>query len=447
MPLLKLDRLDAVRCRPGFWSERPGLEPGGRVWPGPRFLFAALHAALHARFPQIQLWEHNHASGAGGRYPERHVRWQRFGSLSSIGPFPQVETGENAKWLFAQPNDVATDPSGLWTGAALSRPRSGERWSLPQPLRYVTIAGASEFCSAASWWSKSAIEAYLQAQPIDCAQCFAPGTLYDVHPIIPMGQPVSLAGSVNRDGARAVQLWLKDHLALGGWASMPLKAAHYQQGLDYLMAQAETQIALGTWRNRARIQLSVPDRLEHWLPLSTPVIGTRVKWLLLAPAVFPQLNGTSPAAPGFHPGGWLPNWVCPLTGQVLLKKGAPERGSTAREPWREQVRKHPNVDCRLVACSLAGSAGVGGWSERRHVKAQGGPATPGPREVCRAVPAGTVYYFEGTDAAALAELLAWHGSSRQNVDRVQHRRSTRFGEQGFGIGVCGSWDFSAGENS
>ncbi|HOO93950.1 MAG TPA: hypothetical protein PKX94_10785, partial [Opitutales bacterium] len=63
-----------------------------------------------------------------------------------------------------------------------------------------------------------------------------------------------------------------------------------------------------------------------------------------------------------------------------------------------------------------------------------------------AVPAGAVYYFEADtpeDAIALAAALNWHGSD-PNSNTIRNRRSTLLGEKGFGIGVCGTWDFYSG---
>ena len=60
-----------------------------------------------------------------------------------------------------------------------------------------------------------------------------------------------------------------------------------------------------------------------------------------------------------------------------------------------------------------------------------------------AVPAGAVYYFKCTtaeDAANLASVLNWNGSDT-NPTTIKNRRSTLFGEKGFGLGVCGTWHF------
>jgi len=62
----------------------------------------------------------------------------------------------------------------------------------------------------------------------------------------------------------------------------------------------------------------------------------------------------------------------------------------------------------------------------------------GPKSTQLAVPAGSCYVFECVDEAEASELvraLAWHGAG-DGGDGVAIRRSTIFGEKGFGIGVC-----------
>jgi hypothetical protein len=75
-----------------------------------------------------------------------------------------------------------------------------------------------------------------------------------------------------------------------------------------------------------------------------------------------------------------------------------------------------------------------------------GQTSPGPSSTLLAVPAGAVYYFEAeteSDAARLANILNWHGrSDAPDFGRtIKNRRSTLLGEKGFGLGVCGTWDF------
>ena len=67
---------------------------------------------------------------------------------------------------------------------------------------------------------------------------------------------------------------------------------------------------------------------------------------------------------------------------------------------------------------------------------------PGAQSTHLAVPAGAVYHFEtekDEDARNLAAALNWHGGT--NGTEIKNRRSTLLGEKGFGLGVCGTWQF------
>jgi hypothetical protein len=181
----------------------------------------------------------------------------------------------------------------------------------------------------------------------------------------------------------------------------------------------------------------------------------RLKWLLLSPAVYPFISGASP-------GGWLPNWIAATdgfdhgrafrAGDVLLKSEIPakQRGES-RDAWRKRVAREVNpIQARLVAARVPKPIVITGWSERLHeiaaeaVESGAAPtAQPGPRPTLLAVPAGAVYYFEtdsAVEAAKLANALNWHGSD-SNPTTIRNRRSTLMGEKGFGLGVCGTWDF------
>jgi len=70
-------------------------------------------------------------------------------------------------------------------------------------------------------------------------------------------------------------------------------------------------------------------------------------------------------------------------------------------------------------------------------------AEGGAKSTHLAVPAGAVYYFEADSAEAAAQLAAalnWHGADTQPTT-LRNRRSTLLGEKGFGLGVCGTWQF------
>lgn len=135
---------------------------------------------------------------------------------------------------------------------------------------------------------------------------------------------------------------------------------------------------------------------------------------------------------------------------MLLKKGdTRRRPREPREDWRHRVRDLDQLDCRLVAARLPKPIVLSGWSERLHLLKDGQVTERGPRPALLAASAGAVYYFEGKDAPALADALSWHGSKVHNPsgDRIINRRSTLMGEKGYGLGVCGTWQFFEGSGS
>jgi hypothetical protein len=102
---------------------------------------------------------------------------------------------------------------------------------------------------------------------------------------------------------------------------------------------------------------------------------------------------------------------------------------------------NPNVSARLVAAIVPKPLVVTGYA----LGITADPERPdgGAKPTHLAVPAGAVYYFEADsheDARKLATSLNWHGNE-PDPSTISNRRSTLMGEKGFGLGVCGTWDF------
>ena len=438
-----------------------GALDGGCRWLLPSFVFEALHAAWQKAFPQVELWEHTHPSGRSGQYPNRNERSQRFGSLVTVGPFPCVDRNRQARWQFPAPKDVVSVAQQEIALVRLLRREAGSG-NLPQPLHYA-LGGArkAQANGVKGWWSKQAIEDYLGGRAPGVGEMRESGDLFSLEWAggrtqrwragassgdATAGENVEAAAGegVRAPGAQApedLRLRLADSVSLGFHALMPLKDAGHVEGMDKLIPVAGRGWAVGRRQRAGRIEPLGDDGMERWLPMSAPVEGTRVKWLLLTPAIFPRIEADPPRGIQAHPGGWLPNWVCPETGQVRLKRGDTGRFILSREQWRKKVRELPPFDCRLVAASVPPPLVVLDRSDHSREAAHRGDGGWGWRSAYHAVAAGAVYFFEGHDAAELAKTLAWHGELRQNLHQVRHRRSAWLGEQGYGIGVCGPWEF------
>jgi hypothetical protein len=419
------------------------LEQASVWWPAPCVIFDAFHGALHRAFPQVQLWEHPHAFGKNGRYPSQAEKSQRFGSLLTAGPFPGRRKGKELQWFFPCPSDavVAADTT---IASLLPIGNAKGHHNLPKPLRCPLGNPFSERHSRpAPWWSKTAVEAYLKNSSPH------PAELWDSDELFGCEWQTSRAISPKAPRQQGESTYsfqalrLRENVALGIAASMLLKERNYTEGMDELYRDRRRSLVLGGQQRVCHVRESY-CALETLLPLSEPITGQRLKWVLLSPAIFPAAmkNQERPDLKE-HPGGWLPNWVCPTTGNILLKKGNTERApGESRETWRQRIRQDlPAFECRLVAARIPPPIQIAGWSEQKHLQLADPAARPGPKPTYLAVPAGAVYYFEGPDAPQLAEALAWHGAAWHNLDTIHNRRSALLGEKGFGLGVCGPWEY------
>jgi hypothetical protein len=179
-----------------------------------------------------------------------------------------------------------------------------------------------------------------------------------------------------------------------------------------------------------------------------------VKWVLLSPAVWPEILCKSKDGKTMmpHPGGWLPNWIFldwdtekhearranPANGSVRLTSGPGFEKSK-----RLNIKHGEGIHARLVAAIVPKPLVVTGWALPDKAGETDAECKGGACSTHLAVPAGAVYYFEADsvdDARKLADTLNWHGAT--DGQEIKNRRSTLLGEKGFGLGVCGTWNFS-----
>lgn len=176
-----------------------------------------------------------------------------------------------------------------------------------------------------------------------------------------------------------------------------------------------------------------------------------VKWVLLTPAIWPDIQWAKGINP--HTGGWLPNWIAQslvyfegedvAAGSVLLLDGPGKEKAK-----RKKLSSGKRIGAKLVAAIVGKSIPVTGYALANEADPE--RVTGGAKSTHLAVPAGAVYYFEADpdtqggpgNAIALANALNWHGSS--GGGKIMNRRSTLMGEKGFGLGVCGTWNFYNG---
>jgi hypothetical protein len=437
MNILLLNPTDILFFRDG----RPmgGASAGhGAAWPLPSVINHALHAALW-RAGDIFQNAHAHRRGRSGDYSQ--TRDRKFGSLRTAGPFPVSPEG---KWFFPRPADADDSSRPILHPLEQSDPSS-----LPKPCRYPVVSSRPPSKTAPKpWWSAAAWQSYLNAQAHSEASDFIEDANFaSTEHSYGIGIDSSTGSVIEGAFYSAHYLRLRPNWALGALATAPDKEyKHDVYGNDLIRALLDghgTEIIVGGQQRICSAILNpTPQSLP--LPIGPAIIGTRVKWVLLSPAIFPAVEagmskrGTERKA---HPGGWLPNWICPYCGKVLLQ--------TIDEAERKRRRNlnsdgkgyssEPNIQAQLVAALVGKPIPVTGYALPHETTGSPGGAKP----THLAVPAGAVYYFEADseDAAQkLAAALNWHGSD-SNPTTIKNRRSTLMGEKGFGLGVCGTWNF------
>ena len=430
----------------------------GARWPEPHLVFDALHRRLHEAFPDQQGWEGGGKvqTGKGGR--AKDGKGQRFGSLSTVGLFPWPENG--ADWLFRCPADVVKAEPGAEVCLLHPLPCDGSdaKTNLPVPwLKYV--AASREQPSKQSppeWWSRTAWDAYLSDTPLpsdknetskenEHLRSSAELGLGEWHTGIGMNPDTQ-----TQDGKRiysAEYLRLRPAISFGFAATLPNNGTEnlselWNDGAHHLPIGGDQRIASIEPHNGAK---PLGDFLPK-SPLVEKFVGVLVKWILLTPAIYPAIvprKDQPDIIP--HPGGWLPNWIDPGTGKVLLKlrRADSKRRYVWRDGRRRAVREHATeeIAATLTAACIPKPIVITGYSRRAH---RDGEAA-GARETLLAVPAGAVYYFQAENETAARELVAalsWHGKG--DGSQVVNRRSTLHGEKGYGLGVCGKWSVYPG---
>ena len=442
-----------------FRDGRPmegSLAGNGAAWPLPTVTDAALHAALH----RSGLEAHPHRHAAGSSHGERE---RKFGCVHSVGPFPVREQDGSVDWFFPRPLDLVDN--SLLPGVAPGVEFGSGQSSLPVPLQHAvgSALAPSKEAKAKAWLRLDAIERYLAgdetAQRLKEGDALNDGDIFDAeHSVgIAIDPETGVAGQGEATGKiySARYLRLRENWRLGMFARGEDKECRDPaHGNDLVQAlfngNASHQILVGGQQRVCTAELSeasggplpLPDGRRSGFEVKA---GKHlVKWVLLTPAIWPEMAAgkasrrETDVAKNAHPGGWLPNWVDAETGGVLLRKLDPgeRRRRRTLNYGGKGYRGEENADAisaRLVAALVPKPLIVTGWA--LPCEEEGGA-----KPTLLAVPAGAVYYFEAdsaVEAEKLASVLNWNGDGDGST--IRNRRSTIFGEKGFGIGVCGTW--------
>jgi len=434
-----------------FRDGRPmsgSLSGHGAAWPLPSVTNAALHAALH-RAKMEGVHGHDQIRLKSGNREAIRKDDRKFGSLLTAGPFPVSPDGT---WFFPRALDAGTKGSNKITLQPLS-PFEKSKSSLPAPLHFpVGNIGKPSKQIPHAWWSQDAWEAYLSGTELlrTAANDNPDPHFNDDEHFSDAEHNIGIGiddETDTQDGDRffsSHSLRLREQWKLGLLASAHDKINGNREDTRDLIEHLfdnEQHVIIGGQQRACSV-------IRKAAPLCLPIGKSKdfehggkflVKWILLSPAVFPEIReGSSRDGTPipYHPGGWLPNWIN-LHGKVQLLDG----------PGKNYARRHhlpegKRIDAALVAAITGKPVPVTGYALDSGLEDR----KPGPKPTHLAVPAGSVYYFECADeaeACKLAAALNWHGEtpeiSNLKSQIIKNRRSTLMGEKGFGLGVCSTF--------
>ena len=425
----------------------------GAAWPLPHIINNAIHAALH-RAELKGVHAHRQDVRNGRSFTDNRPR--RFGSVVSAGPYP-VRTGQaGEQWFFARPADAQQGGATAITLIPVFARAPGLS-SLPKPLLYSVgnCNPPSKAAKVESWLSTKAFENYLKSAdvPLNPGEFSFDTDISDTEHQIGIGISPDTGAQNGEQFYSAHYLRIRDHWRLGILASGQDKELSANSGdLIATLLSDKQQIVVG---GQQRICTAARSAGAKTAPLPRGLskgFSQRdgrylVKWVLLSPAIWPEIGGQSKDKRSMtgHPGGWLPNWISEKDGAVLLRSVNSEerrrrRGLRASGKGYASNENSGEIRAQLVAAIIPKAVTVSGWSLGDPSLGDDGQAGAKPAHL--AVPAGAVYYFEtesAEDAETLADALNWHGPADGRV--ICNRRSTLMGEKGFGLGVCGSWNF------
>ncbi len=449
--------MNKIQLRPTdilfFRDGRPmgGASAGhGEAWPLPTMTDAALHAALH----RSGLQGHAHDQKQGRERGKNSSR--SYGSLTQAGPFP---VSPEEIWLFPRPLDLQdqqTKPSLLPLNT-----ESLAANSLAKPLSYPVAnrLAPSKNRKTPKWISTEAMNSYLRGSNLEIEEKkhgYDDSDFSDTEHVVGIG--IDPDTHTTGSGAAKGQIYSANYLRLQeGWrlgliAETNEKIQNDRRRRDDLIPQLLDNpkgILVGGQQRRctAHLDANTANPLPSFQLKASQLkelVNRRygVKWTLLSPAIFPATKKHAQRGGTNHSGGWLPNWIDPESGDVMLKAEDTKRHEgERRDEWRKRIRAMPNAHARLVSAITGKALPITGWALAHEAANR---SEGGAKPTLLAVPAGSVYYFEAESAEAAVELanaLSWHGELKegQAPHSILNRRSTSLGEKGFGLGVCSAW--------
>ena len=399
----------------------------GANWPRPDQLWNALIHQMHRLWPERQTWEGvAHNKRAMEIDAARHSS-DRFGALQTVGPFPF--DGKTA--YFPCPLDLSGKEDGPLLPMQLV---SGVNTDLPKPLSLAFASQVLGKQSLPAWISQAEYLQYLKGEPFQASR----KPLYDVERNIGIAIDPERGATVEGKIYQAEYLRLCEEIGLAFLLSCEIKPKGGGDLVDVVdKISLPSSLIIGGQQGVAQMQAATWDLPAVQPPSNLGGKPLLLRWTLLSPALFPAIKADPERAITPHNGGWLPNWIEPESGQVMLPKPTADsqrRPGESRESWRQRRRNQGRIEAKLVAARVGKPLFFSGWDLHQKIEGAEQTITQGAKATQAAVPAGSTYVFACQSPEAFQEL--WQALDARAPDGRITRRSTNFGEKGFGVGVC-----------
>lgn len=396
------------------------LGEGGN-WPLPSVFHQAMLSAFHAKWPELQDWEHAHQQGN-----EKNMASScRFGGLKTVGIFPERTNKDAGKTLyFPMPSDVQFLNNDSNELCVLEPRQLVGQGDLPAPLEMGLFKPPQSEATKKKphrWISLEDLQAYLGGSGIKHDAEMEP--LFEVENRPGIGIDRESGTADTGDGNEGGKFYLAEYLRLRDDVSLKALAICEQVRYadekvpvdvlgNYFESGAE-HFVFGGQRGVAQLQGVRDSESADKLLNPTELTGRFVKWVTLTPSIFM--------------GGWLPSWVDAKTGEICRYEKLPRKEGENRKAWRARMKSEglkKTVIGTLKAAAVNKPVPYSGWRDH------GGDGNGGAKPTRLCVPAGAVYYFEVPEKESPNALVAFlNGKCKSDMAA----------EKGFGFGLCGVW--------
>lgn len=344
----------------------------GANFPRPDQLWSAIINAFHRQWPSPQSWEGYIHTKRKEGRSRRNSDKRRHDNLNSSDRFGALKTC--GPFPLKDGKTYFQFPLD-WGMELVPCPDT----NLPTPLTHAFRDKELGKKSYPQWLHEVDYKKYLASSD---DQSFESCDLFSIERNIGIAIDAGTRSTMEGKLYQAEYLRLERGVSLGFSASCDLK-----NGTDVFAQFKERNLILGGQQGIVTLNELQSD--SGGLPQSPEVSSRFLRWTLLTPAVFRN--------------GWLPDWCV-----------------DSRTPPQSPLGTVMLKDCqfaKLIAARIGKPLAFSGWDLQT-----------GPKPTQLAVPAGSCYVFDcGT--VENAQQLA-------NVLNPPNRRSSVFGEKGFGIGIC-----------